>query len=154
MNYLNARKSIYGLLTTGLGVALLLGSALVPDSSEARNGAGRVNRRQSAENHRIREGRKEGDFSKREAHDLRTDRRKIRRIERRAFKNDGKIGPKEAARLERKQNQLSGKIYKYRHNEESRDNPSGAVDVPAAASTVGGTTDTASAPNVETAPTQ
>lgn len=147
MNHPMTCKNIKGHLTICFGVALLFaGSLLTPNMTEARNGENRVNRRQSAQNQRIREGRKEGDFSKREIHDLRSDRRQIRRIEHRALKNDGKIGPKEGALLERKQDKLSGKIHEYRHNEEARGNPNPSV--------VGSTPDTANAPSVETTPAQ
>lgn len=146
MKIFSSRKNVYGFLTTVVGSALLLGTCFVPNLSEARNGAGRVNRRQSAESHRIREGRKEGDFSKREIHDLRGDRRQIRRIEHRALKNDGKIGPKEGALLETKQDQLSGKIYEYRHNDEARGNPKPGSP--------GGAPDNVSVPSEPTTPAQ
>ena len=76
----------------------------------------RTNARQVAQRARIREGRVDGEGTKREAAALNAEQRHIRRAERRA-KSDGTVTLTEKRRLERKQNRASRHIRRAKHNE-------------------------------------
>lgn len=81
--------------------------------------AGRVDRRQGLQRARINEGVREGELTRKEAAELRAGQRHVRRLERRAEK-DGQVSAEEAARLEKAQDRQSKRIYKEKHDGETR----------------------------------
>ena len=81
--------------------------------------AGREDRRQSSQRSRIREGVASGELTKGEAHQLRSQQRRVRRAERRA-ESDGQVTEKEQAHLENMQDRASKNIYRKKHNQKER----------------------------------
>lgn len=82
------------------------------DSAVARD---RVDRRQTRQAIRVREGRLDGDLSLREQHRLNQSRRIVRRAERRA-EADGVVTKKEAAVVEGLQDARSRQIHRLKNN--------------------------------------
>ncbi len=95
--------------------------------SEARrnNAAGRfaakVDRRQENQLSRIRDGRRSGSLTKREARKLKKTQRKIDRMEYR-FTKDGHIDKRERRKLNKALERSSHRIYKLKHNDVYRGN--------------------------------
>jgi hypothetical protein len=75
----------------------------------------RVDRREARQHARIRQGVRSGELTRGEAMRLRAGQTQVRRMERRAF-SDGRMGPRERARLEWAQNRQSRRIHRFKHN--------------------------------------
>ena len=75
----------------------------------------RVDRRQTVQRGRIRQGVQSGQLTPREARHLRRGERHIRRVERRT-KSDGLVTRGERARLNHMENRESRRIYRLKHN--------------------------------------
>ena len=78
--------------------------------------AGEIKERQKHQQERIDEGVKSGELTKKETLKLEAEQAKIRKKKRRFKRNDGKIGPKERAKLEQEQDKASQHIYKEKHD--------------------------------------
>ena len=98
-----------GVIVTGALVALTLTQPLL-----AR--AGEIEERQKRQQERIGEGIQSGELTKKEAVKLEAEEGKIQREKRRFRRNDGKLGPKEKAKLNRDLNKASKDIYKEKHD--------------------------------------
>lgn len=75
----------------------------------------RVDRRETRQHARIHQGVTNGNLTRGEAMRLRAGQTHVRRMERRAI-SDGRMGPRERARLEQAQNRQSRHIYRLKHN--------------------------------------
>jgi hypothetical protein len=75
----------------------------------------RVDRREARQHARIHQGVRSGELTRGEAMRLRAGQGHVRRMERRAV-SDGRVGPRERARLERAQDRQSRRIYRLKHN--------------------------------------
>jgi methionine salvage enolase-phosphatase E1 len=95
-------------------VALVF-TVLFPFAAEAR----RDQVRESRQQHRIREGVKSGELTRKEAHHLRAGQRRVDRLQRKA-KADGEITPAEKMRIEKAQDKQSAAIYKQKHDAQER----------------------------------
>lgn len=98
-----------------IGIAIL-GFAM---SAEAQAPSPKTDIRQHSQQHRIRKGKRDGDLTRREAHQLKRQQRHIRRSERR-MERDGNLTPREQRKLDRKQNRASKNIYRKKHNRRHR----------------------------------
>ena len=78
-----------------------------------------VNARQENQQHRIAEGVRSGELTKREAHRLEEREAHLARMERR-LKEDGSLTPAERERLQRRLHALSAEIYKQKHDAQER----------------------------------
>lgn len=78
-------------------------------------GAGPIEERQQRQQGRIAEGIASGSLNPKEAARLETEQTAIG-AEKRAFLRDGKLGPRERAKLRRDQNRASRRIYKEKHD--------------------------------------
>src|SRR5574337_36008 len=78
-------------------------------------GAGPIAERQERQQDRIAEGIASGSLNPKEATRLEAEQTKIE-AEKRAFLRDGKLGPRERAKLRRDQNRASRHIYKEKHD--------------------------------------
>jgi hypothetical protein len=89
--------------------------SMAQDGSFAKNHPRRseVNHRLSNQDHRIHDKVKDGDISRRQAHNLHRQDHRIRKEERRmAYRHGGHITRHEQSRLNRQENHLSHKIHK------------------------------------------
>jgi hypothetical protein len=77
-----------------------------------------LDRRAVRQEFRIRQGVRAGQLTRCEAHRLQMSQRHIRRMELRA-RADGRIGPREGARLQRAHERQSARIRQLRHNDRS-----------------------------------
>ncbi len=98
-------------LTIGLGVALL---ALGAGGAEAE--ARGVNAREHHQRERIRAGVQDGSLTRPEAHRLVHGQVRTERLERRMRADDGVLGPRERARLDRRLDRSSARIHRQRHD--------------------------------------
>jgi len=80
-----------------------------------------INHRQDYQQHRIHEGVKSGELTKREAHRLRTQEAMLNRKEA-FYRKDGELSKRERIDLKTDQNQLSRRIYKQKHDGQDRPN--------------------------------
>jgi hypothetical protein len=78
-----------------------------------------VDKRQQAQQARIRQGVVSGEVTRTEAARLKSEQRHIRRAERRA-KSDGKVTRRERVNLNRKQNRVSRDIRRQKHDRQDR----------------------------------
>jgi len=78
--------------------------------------AGEIGERQKRQQERIGEGIASGELKPKEAIKLEAEEAKIRREKRRFKRNDGKLGPKERAKLNKDLNEVSKDIYKEKHD--------------------------------------
>lgn len=92
-----------------LGSALLLTDAM----------ASRHDARQHRQRSRIRDGVKSGELTHQEAGKLRSEQRKIRRMEKR-IESDGTVTTREKIRLENRQDKASGNIRDLKTNDDQR----------------------------------
>ena len=81
----------------------------------------RADKRQKNQKHRVKQGVKSGEITKREAKSIKYSAKSANRYEKKA-KSDGKVTWKERARLQHKQNKTSRKIYRTKHNRRDRNN--------------------------------
>ncbi len=79
----------------------------------------RADQRQKNQKHRIKQGAKSGEITKREAKGLKKSSTEARKYEKKA-KSDGKVTWKERARIEHKQDKTSRRIYRTKHNKRDR----------------------------------
>jgi len=79
----------------------------------------RVNKRQSNQKYRVRQGVKSGELTRREAKSIRRSTQRTKRYEKRA-KSDGKVTRRERVRLNRMENRNSRKIFRKKHNRRDR----------------------------------
>ena len=79
----------------------------------------RVNKRQSNQKYRVRQGVKSGELTRREAKSIRRSTKRINRYEKRA-KSDGVVTRRERVRLNRMENRNSRKIFRKKHNRRDR----------------------------------
>jgi len=78
-----------------------------------------IDRREYREQHRINQGIRGGELTRREARQLEAGLLRIRRDERRA-RSDGHLSPRERARLDRELNHESRGIYRQKHDGQDR----------------------------------
>ena len=84
-------------------------------TTQAQDATPRVDSREHAQRSRIREGRKDGELTNREASALNSEQRSVRRLERRV-KADGEVTTKEKVRIEKKQDRASRHIRRAKNN--------------------------------------
>jgi hypothetical protein len=99
-------------------VVAALGALSLPAFAQL-NSTPRIDQRQENQERRIEEGVRLGQINRREEARLRAELREIRRMERRALA-DGRISPREQARIEQAQDQLSRNINRERHDQQAR----------------------------------
>jgi ATP-dependent protease HslVU (ClpYQ) ATPase subunit len=104
-------------MKTKLGLSLIatLATALLASSAFA----DRVDQRQKNQNARIKQGVQSGELTRGEAAKLRYREHRLKRAEHRAEK-DGTVTAEEAAKLEKRQDNISEDIYKQKHDEQDR----------------------------------
>ena len=78
-----------------------------------------VNQRQHVQNHRIKQGVRSGELTRRETGGLMQERRDIRQEER-GYKSDGKLSKDERKDLHQDLNDLSKDIYQEKHDDDKR----------------------------------
>lgn len=103
-----------------LATAMLIvvaGSSLAATDASPRTP--RIVHRQIQQRARVQQGVKSGQLTKPEARNLRHDQRHIQRMKHRA-KADGKVTPAERTRITAAQNHESRKIYRKKHNVQTR----------------------------------
>jgi hypothetical protein len=74
-----------------------------------------INHRQHNQERRINQGVRSGELTRREAHNLRHDERRIRNEKRFAMAT-GRMTPRERTHIRHQENRLSHKIYRDKHN--------------------------------------
>lgn len=79
----------------------------------------RVDRRQSNQNRRVRQGVRSGELTRREANSIRRSTKRTNRYEKRA-KSDGVVTRRERTRMNRMENRNSRKIFRKKHNRRER----------------------------------
>mgnify|MGYP000855960528 CR=1 FL=1 len=104
-------KNIVRSLTIGLSLALVVTSLQAE--------AGREQRRNRNQQHRIREGVASGELTNKEARKLERGERRIHKAERRA-RQDGVVTAGERAKIEHMQDNESKKIYQEKHDDQKR----------------------------------
>src|SRR5687768_2743985 len=104
---------------TTLLVTLVLSLGLALPAFAAPPKTPRVDHRQTRQQTRIAQGVKSGELTKKEAARLQRGEMHVRRAERRA-EADGVITAAERARLEHKQDVMSARIYKQKHDGQQR----------------------------------
>ncbi len=82
--------------------------------------ADRGDRRQHRQHSRIKDGVRDGELTRGEALRLRAGQAHVRKLERRAEK-DGELSAEEKLRIEKAQDRQNRRIYKEKHDEQSRD---------------------------------
>jgi len=105
--------SIRAIGATGLAGLLLLGAASVADARG-------VEAREARQRTRIERGAADGSLTRRETHRLAHEQVRIERTERRLRHDDGRLGPRERARLDAMQDRASAHIWRARHNLRTR----------------------------------
>ena len=80
---------------------------------------GTVNQRERRQQRRIADGVKDGELTQKEVRKLEKEQAKIHAAEAKA-KADGEFTAKERAKIQRKQNKASRKIYKEKHDKQTR----------------------------------
>lgn len=96
---------------------VLVITALV--SSLALVSFGQVNRRQRYQKHRVHQGVKSGEITRREGRSIRRSYNRTKRYEKRA-RADGRVTWRERRKMNRMQNRTSRKIYRKKHNRRDR----------------------------------
>jgi hypothetical protein len=99
-----------------LGIAALSALSL---PAFALDSTPRIDQRQANQERRIEEGLRSGQLTRNEAQRLREGQREIRRMERQALA-DGRISPREAARIEQAQDIEDRRIAQERHDRQAR----------------------------------
>ena len=79
----------------------------------------RVDKRQSNQKYRVKQGVKSGEITRREAKSIRRSTKRTNRYEKRA-KSDGTVTRRERVRLNRMENRNSRKIFRKKHNRRDR----------------------------------
>jgi hypothetical protein len=94
-------------------------AALTATVAAAQTATPRIDRREARQHARIHQGVKSGELTRGEATRLKAGERHIDKMEDRA-KADGKVTPRERARINHAQNRESRKIYRLKHNDVTR----------------------------------
>lgn len=102
------------LTLTALALAAMTANAAAYDGT-----ANRIDRREAVQEHRIQQGLRSGELTRREYRQLEAEQARIREMERYA-RRDGHIDRREAAALERAQDAASRHIAHERHDGERR----------------------------------
>ncbi|MBT8440259.1 MAG: hypothetical protein KJO91_11070 [Gammaproteobacteria bacterium] len=84
------------------------------------DGYSRFDKRVDKQKSRIRQGVKSGELTRKEASKLRHQQKKIAKLERK-LSRDGYLTRHERKKLNRRQNKASERIYRLKHNDQSRD---------------------------------
>lgn len=79
----------------------------------------RADKRQKNQKHRVKQGAKSGELTKKEAKSIKYSAKSANRYEKKV-KSDGTVTKKEKLRLEHKQDKTSRKIYRTKHNGRDR----------------------------------
>lgn len=79
----------------------------------------RIDQRQANQDKRIDQGVQSGQLNQREAARLDKGQARVNKMENRALANDGKIGKKEAHRIEHAQDVQSARIYRQKHDKQT-----------------------------------
>jgi hypothetical protein len=99
-----------------LSILVLVAAALAALSTAASAGTVRQERREARQEARIAHGLRSGALTRGEAARLMRGQARIDRMQLRARANDGVIGPRERARIERAQDRQSRAIWRLEHN--------------------------------------
>jgi hypothetical protein len=102
-------------LATLVSILVLGAGALLPADASAG-----VNAREHRQRERIRAGVQDGSLTRPEAHRLGRQQVRIERLERRMRADDGRLGPRERARLDGALDRGSARIYRQRHDGQTR----------------------------------
>jgi hypothetical protein len=105
------------ILSVMAGTALAVGC--LPATASAATSSQTINQRQHEQQLRIRQGVRSGELTRREAARLEAREAKIRRDERHA-RADGRITPRERRHLNRELNHTSRRIYRQKHDNQTR----------------------------------
>jgi hypothetical protein len=100
-----------------LGAAAFGTSLAQTANPQAGSKTPRIEAREKAQKERIKEGVKSGELTRRETRRLAVEQKKIRNDEAKA---DGKVTPRERARLNKELNRASGDIYRQKHDKQKR----------------------------------
>lgn len=79
----------------------------------------RIDQRQANQDKRIDQGVQSGQLNQREAARLDKGQARVDKMENRALANDGKIGKREARRIEKAQDVQSARIYRQKHDKQT-----------------------------------
>jgi len=113
-------KATKWLAGAALAGALLFTAASTADAREWGSRAPNINRREANQKHRIQQGVRSGELTRRESARLVREQAHIRAMERRA-RSDGEVTARERARLQHELNQASRHIYRQKHDGQDRD---------------------------------
>lgn len=109
------------MMLAAIALVTLPGFASAADTvttpSEARSA--RIDQRQANQDKRIDKGVQSGQLNAREAARLDKGQARVDNMENRALANDGKIGKKEARRIEHAQDAQSARIYRQKHDKQT-----------------------------------
>ncbi|MGL4576765.1 MAG: hypothetical protein ACRCV9_18400 [Burkholderiaceae bacterium] len=94
-------------------------------------GQERIDAREARQEKRIDKGVASGQLTQREANRMDRGQAKVNNMEQRALADDGKIGKKEARRIEHAQDAQSARIYTQKHDRQKDLNHDGMKDKPA-----------------------
>ncbi len=97
-------------------VILVLAAIAAGSATSALAGTVRQERREARQTARIAQGARCGQLTRGETARLLRGQARVDRMEARALANDGRIGPRERARIERAQDRQSRVIHRLRHN--------------------------------------
>ncbi len=103
------KRMLTGTLALGLALAVAAPGA----------DAATINERQERQQDRIEQGLKSGELTQREAARLERQEAKIA-AEEKAFRSDGKLSKRERAKLQRDLNKTSRRIYRQKHDAQTR----------------------------------
>jgi hypothetical protein len=81
----------------------------------------KVNRRESSQRNRIREGIRSGKLTRGEAHRLKNQQRRIEAYERRSWMDDSRLDRQERRRLDQMLNRSNRDIYREKHDRQKRE---------------------------------
>jgi hypothetical protein len=95
---------------------ILIAALAATTATAAFAGTPRQERREAHQRARIESGMRSGRLTRHEAMRLGRGQMRIERMERRAMRNDGRMGPRERARIERAQDHQSRHIHRLTHN--------------------------------------
>lgn len=102
-----------------LSAALIIAFVSFASTGFAQTHTPRVTHRQVHQQKRIAHGAKSGELTKRETAHLEARQAKVRH-DKRVAKSDGKVTPRERAKLNREQNRTSRAIYRQKHDTQTR----------------------------------
>jgi len=112
-------KATTWLAGVALAGALLFSAAPSAEARDRGSRTPRIDRREANQKHRIQQGVRSGELTRRETARLAAEQARIRAMERRA-RSDGDVTARERARLQRELNQSSRHIYRQKHDRQDR----------------------------------